>query len=133
MVHARRKSRRRAAGWRRRRRRSRAPLDDLTRLQGIAAKTQGRGVSRQDLDRAQSAVVAASSRTDELRDALHLVESGSRSEDIAGAEAQVKASRAQLALLRHQIELGELKAPVDAVVRSRCSNPGTWRLRSDPS
>jgi len=106
--------------------------DDLTRLQGIAAKTQGRGVSRQDLDRAQSAVVTASSRTDELRDALRLVESGSRSEDIAGAEAQVKASRAQLALLRHQIELGELKAPVDAVVRSRLLEPGDMATPQRP-
>src|SRR6478735_9056767 len=106
--------------------------DDLARLQGIAAKTQGRGVSRQDLDRAQSAVVAASSRTDELRDALHLVQSGSRSEDIAAAEAQVKASRAQLALLRHQIELGELKAPVDAVVRSRLLEPGDMATPQRP-
>ena len=106
--------------------------DDLTRLQAIAAKTQGRGVSRQDLDRAQSAVVTASSRTDELRDALRLVESGSRSEDIAGAEAQVKASRAQLALLRHQIELGELKAPVDAVVRSRLLEPGEMATPQRP-
>ena len=99
---------------------------------GIAAKTQGRGVSRQDLDRAHSAVVTASSRTDELRDALRLVESGSRSEDIAGAEAQVKASRAQLALLRHQIELGELKAPVDAVVRSRLLEPGDMATPQRP-
>jgi HlyD family secretion protein len=106
--------------------------DDLTRLKGIAAKTDGRGVSRQDLDRAQSAVVTASSRTDELREALHLVESGSRSEDIAGAEAQVKASRAQLALLRHQIELGELKAPVDAVVRSRLLEPGDMATPQRP-
>jgi HlyD family secretion protein len=106
--------------------------DDLARLQGIAAKTQGRGVSRQDLDRARSAAVAASSRTDELRDALHLVESGSRSEDIAAAEAQVKASRAQLALLRHQIELGELKAPVDAIVRSRLLEPGDMATPQKP-
>ncbi len=106
--------------------------DDLTRLQGIAAKTQGRGVSRQDLDRAQSAVVTASSRVDELRDALRLVESGSRPEDIAGAEAQVKASRAQVAVLRHQIELGELKAPVDAVVRSRLLEPGDMATPQRP-
>jgi HlyD family secretion protein len=106
--------------------------DDLTRLQGIAAKTEGRGVSRQDLDRAQSTVRTATLRTNELRDALHLVESGSRAEDIAGAEAQVKASRAQLALLRHQIELGTLKAPVDAVVRSRLLEPGDMAAPQRP-
>ena len=97
---------------------------DLTRLQGISGKTQGRGVSGQDLDRAQSAVQTTSARADEARDALRLLEAGSRVEDIGTAEAQLKASRAQLALLRHQIELGELKAPVDAVVRSRLLEPG---------
>jgi HlyD family secretion protein len=92
---------------------------DLARLQAISNKTQGRGVSRQDLDRAESAVQTSSARGAEAREALRLLEAGSRVEDIGTAAAQVKASRAQLALLRHQIELGELKAPVDAVVRSR--------------
>jgi HlyD family secretion protein len=97
---------------------------DLSRLQGISGKTQGRGVSKQDLDRAESAVQTASAHADEAREALRLLEAGSRVEDIGTAEAQVKASRAQLALLRHEIELGELKAPVDAVVRSRLLEPG---------
>jgi HlyD family secretion protein len=97
---------------------------DLARLQGISDKTRGRGVSKQDLDRAESAVQTTSARVDEARDALRLLEAGSRVEDIGTAEAQVKASRAQLALLRHQIELGELKAPVDGVVRSRLLEPG---------
>jgi HlyD family secretion protein len=109
----------------------RAP-DDVSRLVRISAKTQGRGVSRQDLDRAHSAVVTAASRTDELREALRLLQSGSRPEDIAGAEAQVRASRAQVALLRHQIELGELKAPVDAVVRSRLLEPGDMATPQKP-
>ena len=92
---------------------------DLARLQGISDKTQGRGVSRQDLDRAASAVQNTSPRVDEAREGLRLLEAGPRAEDIATSEAQVAAARTRLALLRHQIELGELKAPVDAVVRSR--------------
>lgn len=47
-----------------------------------------------------------------------------RAEDIAAAEAQLKASEAQLAQLRHQIDLGRLRAPTDAVVRSRLREPG---------
>jgi HlyD family secretion protein len=97
---------------------------DLARLQGISGKTQGRGVSHQDIDRAESAVQTNSARVDEAREALRLLEAGSRPEDIGSAAAQVKASQAQLAVLRHQIELGELKAPVDAVVRSRLLEPG---------
>ena len=45
--------------------------DDLTRLQGIAAKTQGRGVSRQDLDRAQSAVAPVQADTRRSRTREH--------------------------------------------------------------
>jgi HlyD family secretion protein len=105
---------------------------DLARLQGISGKTQGRGVSTQDLDRAESAVQATSARADEAREALRLLEAGSRVEDIGTAQAQVKASRAQLALLRHQIELGELKAPVDAVVRSRLLEPGDMATPQRP-
>ncbi len=106
--------------------------DDLARLQGIAARTQGRGVSQQDLDRAQSAVRATASRVNELQEALRLVESGSRAEDIAAAEAQVDALRAQLALLQHQIGLGELQAPIDAVVRSRLLEPGDMAAPQRP-
>ena len=106
--------------------------DDLARLEGIAARTQGRGVSQQALDGARSAVRATASRVDELREAARLVESGSRAEDIAGAEAQVAALRAQLALLQHRVALGELKAPVDAVVRSRLLEPGDMATPQRP-
>lgn len=105
---------------------------DLARLQGIAADTQGRGVSAQDLDRARSAAQVARARVDEQRDALRLTEQGPRKEDVAGAEAQLKASQAQLALLRHQIELGQLKAPADAVVRSRLLEPGDMATPQRP-
>lgn len=105
---------------------------DLTRLQDISGKTQGRGVSRQDLDRAESAVQTSAARVDEAREALRLLEAGSRVEDIGTAEAQLKASRAQLALLRHQIELGALMAPVDAVVRSRLLEPGDMATPQRP-
>jgi HlyD family secretion protein len=105
---------------------------DLARLQGISGKTQGRGVSKQDLDRAESAMQTNSARVDEAREGLRLLEAGSRVEDIGSAEAQVKASRAQLALLHHQIDLGELKAPVDAVVRSRLLEPGDMATPQKP-
>ena len=105
---------------------------DLARLQGISGKTQGRGVSRQDVERAESAVQTTSARANEAREALRLLEAGSRVEDIGTAEAEVKASRAQLALVRHQIELGELKAPVDAVVRSRLLEPGDMATPQRP-
>jgi HlyD family secretion protein len=105
---------------------------DLERLQGIAAKTQGRGISAQDLDRAKTRLQVAQARVAEQREALRLAEIGPRTEEVAGAEAQLKAAEAQLALLLHQIAEGELKAPADAVVRSRLLEPGDMATPQRP-
>jgi HlyD family secretion protein len=105
---------------------------DLSRLRGIAVNTKGRGVSRQDLDRAGAASRIARARVSEQRDALRLAELGPRTEDVTGADAHFKAAQAQVALLQHQIELGELKAPTDAVVRSRLLEPGDMATPQRP-
>ena len=105
---------------------------DLRRLQGIAVSTHERGVSAQDLDRARSRLQIAEAKVAEQREALRLTELGPRVEDVAGAEAQLKAAQAQLALLRHQIAQGELRAPADAVVRSRLLEPGDMATPQKP-
>ncbi len=58
-----------------------------------------------------------SSRSSEQ--ALALAKAGPRKEDIAQAEAQLEAAKAQLALLQQQLKDAKLTAPVDGVVRSR--------------
>jgi HlyD family secretion protein len=98
--------------------------EDLRRLQAISDKTDGRGVSRQELDRAANAAQVATARASETREGLALAERGPRAEEIGAAEAQLKAAEAQLALLQHQIAQGALKAPADAVVRSRLLEVG---------
>ena len=105
---------------------------DFKRLQGIAANTQWRAVSAQDLDRARSHLQVAQAKVAEQREALRLTELGPRAEDVAGAEAQLKAAQAQLALLQHQIAQGELKAPADAIVRSRLLEPGDMATPQRP-
>ena len=97
---------------------------ELARLQEISSTTQSRGVSPQDLDRAQTNVHIAQARVKEQSEALRIVELGPRREEISGVEAQLKASQAMLAVLQHQIDLGELRAPADATVRSRLLEPG---------
>jgi HlyD family secretion protein len=106
---------------------------DLTRLQGIAASTQGRGVSAQDLERASSAARVARAKASEQRDALRLTERGARAEDVAGAEAQLKAAQAQVDLIEHDIELGLLKAPSNAIVRSRLVEVGDMATPQRPA
>jgi HlyD family secretion protein len=104
----------------------------LKRLQGVAAGTQLRGISQQDLDRARSRVDVARANVLDLREALQLAELGPREEDIAAAAAQLDASRAELALLEHQISLGTLVAPTAAVVRSRLLEPGDMAAPERP-
>jgi HlyD family secretion protein len=97
---------------------------DFSRLQGIATNTAGRGVSVQDLDRARSTLQVAQAQVAEQQEALRLVELGPRVEEVEGAKAQLEASKAELALLLHKIDQGQLHAPADAVVRSRLLEPG---------
>lgn len=96
----------------------------LERLQTLAASSGGRAVSRQDLDDAKAAAEVADARLLVNRKALDLAVAGPRREDIAEAEARLNVQLAQLALLRQQMADAELKAPLDAVVRSRLIEPG---------
>lgn len=93
------------------------------RLQNIEQES-GEAVSRQDLDNARSRKRAALAQLENQKKALQLALIGPRQEDIAQAEAQLLVSQSDLALLRHQLSLYELKAPIDAVVRSRLLEPG---------
>ena len=93
-------------------------LSRATRLQ------ESRAVSMQDVDQARNAAEVAKAKLEEMRATLRLAELGPRDEEVAGAEAQLSATEAQVALLRHQIDLGTLRVPTDAVVRSRLLEPG---------
>ena len=96
---------------------------EQARLERIATASAG-AVSVQDVDRARSAARVAQAAVKERQDALALVQEGARREEIDAADAQVAAARAKLALLRHQLDQGELRAPVASVVRSRLLEPG---------
>lgn len=106
--------------------------DDFKRAQSVSANTAGRGVSAQELDQARNASQVANAQLKEANEALNLAVRGPRSEDIAAADAQVKSAEAQLALLKHQIDQGELKAPSDAVVRSRLLEVGDMAAPQKP-
>lgn len=80
--------------------------------------------SQQDMDRAVAEADAANAVVDQNKAALDLVLAGSRDEDIAAAEAQLKAAAAQLDLLNYQIDQGKLRVPEAGVIRSRLREPG---------
>src|ERR1039457_3781446 len=94
------------------------------RLRVLSDSSAGRALSRQNLDSAKDAFAAAEAKFKVSQKSLELELAGPRKEDIAQAEAQLRAQEAQLALLRQQWKDVELLAPLDAVVRSRIVEPG---------
>ena len=96
----------------------------LDRLQSIRQTTAGRAVSQQDIDAAQARQKVAIAQLENARKAQQLVVTGPRKEDIAQAQAQLDVAVAALALIRHQLQEAQLKAPIDAVVRARLMEPG---------
>ncbi|WP_108125041.1 HlyD family efflux transporter periplasmic adaptor subunit [Saccharospirillum mangrovi] len=96
---------------------------ELSRSVRLQASDSG-AASAQNVDLARANAQIANAKVDELRAVLAQAEAGPRAEEVAAAQAALSAAEAQLALLQHQIDQGQLRAPVDAVVRSRLHEPG---------
>jgi HlyD family secretion protein len=94
------------------------------RIKSAAEMSAGRAVRQQDVDSAKAALQVAEAKLAVNERALELAIIGPRKEDIAEAEAQLRANEAHLAFLRQQLVDAQLLAPVDAVVRTRILEPG---------
>jgi len=107
---------------------ARAEADDARaqyqRVSSLSDRTNGRAVSRQDLDAARASLDSTEARLEMNQKGLALEIAGPRKEDIAQAQAQLRSDQAQLALLQQQLDDAQLRAPVDAVVRARLMEPG---------
>ncbi len=84
----------------------------------------GPAVTQSQIDAAKAAKDSADAQREVAEQALTLAKAGPRKEDVAQAEAQLKATQAQLALLRQQLKDADLAAPEDGVIRSRLLEPG---------
>jgi HlyD family secretion protein len=108
-------------------------VQQLDRLQAISRNTNQRGVSREQLDLARANQQVAQAQLENARKALELVVAGPRQEDIEQARAQLAAAEAELALVRYELREADLKAPLDAVVRSRLLEPGDMASPQQPA
>ncbi len=81
-------------------------------------------MTQSQIDAAKAAKDSADAQREVAEQALILAKAGPRKEDIAAAEAQLKAAEAQLALLRQQLNDAALAAPQDGIIRSRLLEPG---------
>lgn len=103
------------------------------RMQAVSGATGGRAVSQQEFDGARVAFDVAQAQAAAARKALTLAVEGPRKEDIAQARAQRDAARATFELQQQQLDDAQLKAPVDAVVRSRLLEPGDMASPQRPA
>lgn len=94
------------------------------RLKKLSERSQGEAISQQDLDNAKAVLAVADARLAVNERSLDLAVAGPREEDVAESEARLRAAEAQLVFLKQQLADTVLKAPVDAVVRSRLMEPG---------
>ena len=81
-------------------------------------------VAQQQADDAKAASDAAQARYEAAQATRHLQEMGPRVEDIAAAQATLKANEAALAMARKQLADGSLYAPADGVIQDRILEPG---------
>ncbi len=98
----------------------------------MAALRRANSVSQQERENAQTSLRVAQGQRDEAVHALALLKEGFRAEDIAAAAAQLDAARASLAVMQHNIELGCLYSPADAVVSARLLEPGDMTSSAAP-
>ena len=102
------------------------------RIKSAAEMSAGRAVRQQDVDSARAALQVAEAKLAVNERALELAVIGPRKEDIAEAEARLRANEAQVALLRQQLVDAQLLAPIDAVVRTRILEPGEMASPQKP-
>ena len=94
---------------------------DLTRMEALVAHGT---VSRQAYDAARATAASTAGRRDAARDALRLLQEGTRPERVRALEAELAGARAALAGVRSVAGDLVLTAPVAGVVLSRNAEPG---------
>ena len=102
---------------------------EMVRLDGLLPR---RAVSQSDYDACRATLDMAVAKLKVNEKALALAVIGPRAEDIAQAEAQLKASEAQTRLLRQQLADAQLVSPADGVVRTRIMEPGEMSSPQKP-
>lgn len=89
-------------------------------------------ISRQQVDSALSALAEAEAGLETARQELSLAEEGPRKEDIAQAEARLRALGAALAQARRKLDDTRLYAPGDGIIHNRILEPGAMAAPGSP-
>ena len=93
---------------------------------------KGQVLARLDTSRLEPQVAQAEAMAKAQKHVVERMHNGSRPEEIAQAEAQLRANESQLAYLRRQLADAELLAPTAAVIRTRLMEPGEMASPQKP-
>lgn len=89
-------------------------------------------VSKQQADTAKFALDKAREQLKAAEEGLRLAELGPRKEDIAAARAALAVNQAAEAVIRRDIQEGELHAPSDGIIQNRILEPGDMASPAKP-
>jgi HlyD family secretion protein len=89
-------------------------------------------ISPEATENTHSIAMAAADEVEASRQTLNLLKKGPRQEDIAAAEAQLLALKANLKLARQHLKDANLYAPADGIIRNRILQPGEMAFPQTP-
>ena len=86
----------------------------------------------EEVENAHAIAMAAADEVEASKQTLKLLKKGSRQEDIAAAEAQLQALKANLKLAKQHVKDANLYAPADGIIRNRILQPGEMAFPQTP-
>lgn len=110
-----------------------AALNDALQKQArVLTLAKDEYVSQQQLDDARTAADVARANLDAAQQSAELAIQGPRKEDIAAAQAQLKANEASLVLAKQELADSKLYAPADGIIQNRILEPGDMASPQSP-
>lgn len=112
---------------------ARTKAEDAQRLyRRLHPLTVEEAVPQEEADEAKAHADAAWAQLNAVQEELRLALAGPRKEDIAAAEAKLKALKAELALRRQELADTYLYAPADGIIQNRILEPGDMAFPQRP-
>jgi len=110
------------AEWNAAKAQSKVALSSYKRLASLLRK---RVTTQEEVDKARALADSSQAQAEAIRYALLLLQSGTRKEDIAAAEAVLTSREASVRLVKQKLEDTKLIAPSDGIIRNRILEVGS--------
>lgn len=108
---------------------SKVALSSYNRLLPLLKKQV---ISPDEVDKAKALANSSRAQAEAVRHALILLQSGTRKEDIATAEAILKSREANVSLVKQKLDDARLYAPADGIIRNRILEVGSMAFPQTP-